>query len=383
MTTVVLPTREGSVEPYELGRHAAVAPVPGAPRSRRVIAAAHVVADPLGDPVGTGAIDWEATLAFRRHLWSLGLGVAEAMDTAQRGMGLDEGAALALIDRSIREAAAEGGDLACGITTDALAGPDHSLETIAAAYLEQLEFVESRGGSAVMMASRALAAGARGPDDYAAVYSRVLAAADRPVIIHWLGPMFDPALAGYWGSADPEQALAALLEIVAAHREGVDGVKISMLDDELELELRRRLPAGVRCYTGDDFNFPDLIAGDGDGHSHALLGIFDGIAPVAIAALHALDAGDLDTYHRLLAPTVPLSRHIFQTPTYHYKTGLVFLAYLSGHQEHFRMVGGQEGARSIVHLAELVRLADAAGLFADPDQVARRLTPVLVTAGVR
>lgn len=382
MITVPLPTRGGTIEPYELGRHPAITPEPGPPRSRTVYAAAHVVADPLGDPVGTGAVDWETTLAFRRHLWSLGFGVAEAMDTAQRGMGLSGEDVRGLIRLSIAEAREAGGALACGITTDDLTGADHTLDEIVTAYLDQLEFVEREGGSAVMMASRALAAAATGPDDYAHVYGRVLSQAASPVIIHWLGPMFDPALGGYWGSDDPWAAMESLAEIITANAARVDGAKISMLDEELEVAFRRRLPPGVRCYTGDDFNFPSLIAGDEQGHSHALLGIFDGIAPVAMSALLALDRGDLMEYHRLLEPTLPLSRHIFQSPTFHYKTGLVFLAYLNGHQQHFRMVGGQEGFRSIIHLAELVRLADAAGLFPDPDEVARRLLPVLATAGI-
>lgn len=384
MTDVVLPTSAGTLERYRLGRHRAVDPQPGPPpRARVAYAAAHVVADPLGDPVATSAIDWEATLAFRRHLWSLGLGVAEAMDTAQRGMGLDLEDVRRLITLSIREAAAEGGVVACGITTDDLVGPEHDLPAIVASYLDQLAFVEDQGGRTVMMASRALASTARGPDDYARVYGEVLSQADNPVMIHWLGPMFDPALTGYWGSDDPWIAMRVLVDIAKAHADRVDGVKISMLDEDLEVAFRRVLPVGVRCYTGDDFNFPTLIAGDEQGHSDALLGIFDGIAPVAVAALHALDAGDRAEYDRLLGPTVPLSRHIFQTPTYHYKTGLTFLAYLVGHQEHFRMVGGQEGFRSITHLAELVRLADAAGLIPDPEEAARRLIPVLATAGIR
>lgn len=377
-----LPRADGSLEPYELGRYSAVEPVSGTPKTRRVYAAAHVVADPLGDPVGTGAIDWDATLAFRRHLWSLGFGVAEAMDTAQRGMGLQIDSVKALIDRSLTEAAAEGGTVACGISTDELTASEHPLDVIVGAYLDQLSYVEDRGGAVVMMASRALAASARGPGDYADVYDRVLSQARQPVLIHWLGPMFDPALAGYWGSEDPHQAMESLLEIVEANHTRIDGVKISMLDEELEVEFRRRLPGGVRCYTGDDFNFPTLIAGDGEHHSDALLGIFDGIATVAITAFHALDAGDRQAYDRLLEPTVPLSRHVFEAPTFHYKTGLVFLAYLNGHQDHFHMIGGQESARSVIHLAGIVRLADRAGLFADPDDVERRLRPVMALAGV-
>jgi hypothetical protein len=377
-----LPTLEGDLEAYRLGNHPPVRPELGPSRTRLAYAAAHIVADPLGDPVGTSAIDWDATLAFRRHLWALGFGVAEAMDTAQRGMGLEPDDVRRLITLSIREAAAEGGVVACGITTDELTGGGHALDAIVASYLDQLEFVEGQGGTAVMMASRALAFSARGPDDYAEVYGRVLSQATRPVVIHWLGPMFDPALDGYWGSTDSYEAMRVLVQITKAETDHVDGVKISMLDEDLEIEFRRSLPAGVRCYTGDDFNFPTLIAGDDMGHSDALLGIFDGIAPVAMAALHALDTGDITRYHELLAPTVPLSRHIFGAPTYHYKTGLTFLAYLSGHQDHFRMVGGQEGLRSVIHLAELFRLADVAGLIADPDDAARRLAPVLALAGI-
>lgn len=382
MAAIPLPRADGSIESYRLGVGGPVSS-PGGPVTSRVAhAAAHVVADPLGDPVGPNAIDWEATLAFRRHLWDLGFGVAEAMDTAQRGMGLSTADVRKLIELSIAEAKAVGGVVVCGINTDDLEGGGHDLDDIATAYLGQLSLVEDEGGSAVMMASRMLAAVADGPEDYATVYQRVLSNASSPVILHWLGPMFDPSLEGYWGSTDAHDAMESLLGIVAENSVKVDGVKISMLDDALEVEFRRRLPDDVRCYTGDDYNFPELIAGDDQGYSDALLGIFDGIAPVAIAALHALDDGDPDEFHRLLAPTVPLSRHIFETPTFHYKTGLTFLAYLNGHQEHFRMLGGQEGSRSIVHLAELVRLADAAGLFADPDEVARRIQPVLALAGV-
>lgn len=383
MTLVSLPRSDGSVERYRLGTHPPVAEVRGPPRARVVHAAAHIVADPLGDPVGTGAIDWDATLAFRRHLWRLGFGVAEAMDTAQRGMGLGRGAVLELIERSLAEARAEGGAIVCGINTDALDGPAHRLADITAAYREQLEYVQRRGGAAVMMASRALAAAATGPDDYARVYADVLGDAQAPVILHWLGPMFDPALTGYFGSVDAYEAMHVLLGIIDANAGEVDGVKVSMLDAQLETELRRRLPAGLRCYTGDDFNFPSLILGDGAHHSDALLGIFDGIAPVAMAALCALDQGDESTFSALLEPTVPLSRLLFAAPTWHYKTGLTFLAYLNGHQGHFRMLGGQESARSVIHLADVVRLADAAGLLADADRVASRLRPVFASAGIR
>ncbi len=386
MTTVRLPDRAGVVAEYELGTHE-VPTIDGMtpnrpPRSRIVYAAAHIVNDPFGDPVGTSAVDWDATLAFRHHLWSTGFGVAEAMDTAQRGMGLAPGDVFTLIDRSLADAAAVGGAVACGITTDDLPTAPTTLDVIVASYLEQLAFVEERGGTAVVMASRALAASAVGPDSYLQVYDKVLTEAGRPVVLHWLGASFDPALAGYWGSDDPVVAMETLLDLVDAHQNRIDGVKVSLLDERIEIALRRRLPAGVRCYTGDDFNYPDLIAGDDQGYSDALLGVFDAIAPVAITALHALDAGDLDTYHRILAPTVALSRRIFETPTYHYKTGLVFLAYLTGHQDHFRMVGGYEGARSVIHLADIVRLADASGLLPDSALVAHRLRPVMAAAGV-
>lgn len=382
MTVVRLPRADRSIQDYRLGTFPTVESRIGTPRSRVVYAAAHVVADPLGDPVGTSAIDWDATLAYRHYLWRIGFGVAEAMDTAQRGMGLGIDDVRILIDRSLTEAAGVGASVVCGVTTDDLSGGGHSLSTIEASYLEQVGFVQERGGAVVLMASRALAAAAGGPDDYARVYGRVLDQLDRPAILHWLGPMFDPALDGYWGSRDPYAAMRNLVDIIAAHADRVDGVKVSMLDEALECELRRSLPPGVRCYTGDDFNFPTLIAGDGSHHSDALLGIFDGIAPAAMSAFHALDDGDVDRFHRLLAPTLPLSRHIFETPTYHYKTGLTFLAYLNGHQRHFRMLGGQESARSIIHLSELVRLADAAGLFPDPEAVAARLRPLLSIAGI-
>ena len=383
MTTFVrLPVVGGGVEDYRLGTHPAVAHRTGTPRSRVVYAAAHVVADPLGDPVGTSAVDWDATLAFRHHLWRTGFGVAEAMDTAQRGMGLGIGDVRTLIDRSLTEAAGVGGSVVCGVTTDELVGGAHSLDVIVASYLDQVDFVQERGGAVVLMASRALAAAATGPQDYARVYGEVLARVERPVILHWLGPMFDPALEGYWGSSEPYAAMAHLVAFIGDHADRIDGVKVSMLDEDLEVELRRSLPVGVRCYTGDDFNFPALIAGDGSHHSDALLGIFDGIAPVAMTAFHALDDGNVEEFHRLLAPTVPLSRLIFETPTFHYKTGLTFLAYLNGHQRHFRMLGGQESARSIIHLSRLVRLADAAGLFPDADAVAARLRPVLSSAGI-
>ncbi|WP_377268015.1 dihydrodipicolinate synthase family protein [Peterkaempfera sp. SMS 1(5)a] len=379
MTTLQLP--DG---PYRL-RTPEPLPRPARPAAgRTAFAAAHVVADPLGGnaPGAPAAVDWDATLAFRHHLWSLGLGVADAMDTAQRGMGLDWAATRELITRSGAEARAVGGRLACGVGTDQLTAPARSLADITAAYEEQLAVVEAAGAQPVLMASRALAALARGPEDYHEVYGRLIAQARGPVILHWLGEMFDPALAGYWGCAEVEHAAEAVLALIKEHSSGVDGIKVSLLDADREIALRRALPEGVRLYTGDDFNYPQLIRGDAHGHSDALLGVFDPIAATAAAALQALDAGDLDRYEALLAPTVPLARHLFAAPTFHYKTGVVFLAYLSGHQNHFTMVAGAQSGRSTSHLIELFRLADAAGVLPDPDVAAERMRRFLSLAGV-
>jgi uncharacterized protein DUF993 len=369
-----LPRAGGVLEPYTPGEPRAFAAGGAPPVSRVAFAAAHVVADPLGDP---GALDWEATLAFRRHLWAHGLGVAEAMDTAQRGMGLSWDVARELIRRSAAEA---GGRLAAGAGTDH--GSPRRVAEVRGAYEQQCEFVEGTGAQAIVMASRALAAIARGPDDYREVYGVVLGGLERPAILHWLGDMFDPALHGYWGSEDLDEATEVFLEIVAAHADKVDGVKVSLLDDAREIALRERLPEGVRLYTGDDFNYPALILGDGERHSDALLGVFDAIAPAAAAALHALDAGDVAAYEEILAPTVPLARKLFEAPTFNYKTGIVFLAFLNGHQDHFRMVGGLESARSIVHLADLFVLADRAGLLRDPALAVARMRHVLALAGI-
>ncbi|WP_406115192.1 dihydrodipicolinate synthase family protein [Kitasatospora purpeofusca] len=352
------------------------------PTGRVVYAAAHVVADPLGDnaPGAPAAVDWDTTLAFRRHLWSLGLGVADAMDTAQRGMGLDWPATRELITRSGAEARATGGLLACGAGTDQLAPGTHTLRTVTAAYEEQLDVVEAAGARPILMASRALATAARGPEDYLRVYGGIIGRAEQPVILHWLGEMFDPALSGYWGSTDLDAATATVLDLIAEHADRIDGIKVSLLDADREVALRRALPAGVRLYTGDDFHYPELIRGDEHGHSDALLGVFDPIAPVAAAALHALDAGDLHRYDALLAPTLPLARHLFAAPTYHYKTGIVLLAWLAGHQDHFTMVGGAQSGRSVPHLVELFRLADAAGILPDPELAADRMRRYLAVA---
>ncbi|TCA02184.1 MULTISPECIES: dihydrodipicolinate synthase family protein [Rhizobium] len=386
MTTINLPL-DGKIVPYTLtGTPIALAKRDAKAFPRIAFAAAHVVADPLAnnDPWLTPAIDWERTLAFRHRLWDLGLGVAEAMDTAQRGMGLGWPEARDLIRRALSEAAGRKDALiACGAGTDHLTpGPDVTVDTILRAYEEQIETVEAAGGRIILMASRALAAAAKGPDDYIRVYDRILRQVKEPVIIHWLGEMFDPALEGYWGTGDHIQAMSTCLEVIEAHAEKVDGIKISLLSKEKEVAMRRRLPKGVRMYTGDDFNYAELIAGDEEGHSDALLGIFDAIAPAASAALEALGRKSNHEFFDLLEPTVPLSRHIFKAPTRFYKTGVVFLAYLNGLQDHFVMVGGQQSTRSLTHLSELFRLADKARVLADPELAASRMRQVLAVHGV-
>lgn len=394
-----LPTAAGAVENYALRGHAPVMPPQGVALSRIAYSAAHVVADPRAaiDPWLQCAIDWDATIAYRRHLWSLGLGVAEAMDTAQRGMGLDWPTSLELIRRSLDAARdVPGAFVASGCGTDHLAPEDaKNIDDVIRAYEEQMAAIEKLGGKLIVMASRALARVARSPADYERVYDRILSQAKQPVVLHWLGDMFDPALAGYWGTKDVDAAMDTALGIIAAHPDKVDGIKISLLDKDKEIAMRRRLPAtggpdghGVRMYTGDDFNYAELIAGDGHGSvathgkSDALLGIFDAIAPAASAALAALTAGDERKFHDILGPTVPLSRHIFRAPTRFYKTGVVFMAWLNGHQSHFTMVGGQQSTRSLVHFAELFRLADAANLLNDPELATRRMRTLLAMHGV-
>ncbi|KUN83393.1 hypothetical protein AQJ66_19370 [Streptomyces bungoensis] len=380
--TLRLPAADGGLRAYE-PRTEPLTVSPGTPlTSRTVLSAAHVVADPLADvsPDAPAAVDWDATLAFRRHLWSHGLGVAEAMDTAQRGMGLDWAGAAELIRRSAAEARAVGGRVACGVGTDQLT--TGTLAEIRAAYEEQLALVEEAGAQAILMASRALAAAAAGPEDYLEVYGHLLRQAAEPVVLHWLGPMFDPVLEGYWGSADLDAATETFLEVVAAHPDKVDGVKISLLDAGREIALRRRLPRGVRCYTGDDFHYPELIAGDEQGFSHALLGIFDPLGPLAAEAVRVLDTGNTQGFRDLLDPTVELSRHLFQAPTRFYKTGVVLLAWLAGHQSHFTMVGGLQSARSLPHLARAYELADGLGLFPDPKLAEERMRNLLALYGV-
>ncbi|RWF73197.1 MAG: dihydrodipicolinate synthase family protein [Mesorhizobium sp.] len=361
-------------------------PVIGARFSRIAYAAAHVVADPLAmnDPWSHPTVDWERTMAFRHHLWRLGFRVAEAMDTAQRGMGFDWTSARELIRRSTAEArTVDGADLASGAGTDHLApGTARTLDDVIAAYEEQFGFIERLSGKAIMMASRALAAVAKGPDDYISVYDRILSQSSGKVILHWLGDMFDPALKGYWGSPDFDTALDTVIAVIESHAGRVEGIKISLLDAGKEVALRNRLPEGVVMFTGDDFNYPELIAGDGERHSHALLGIFDAIAPVANAALARLADGDRAGYDALMAPTVPLSRKIFEAPTEYYKAGIVFMAWLNGHQDHFSMVGGMQSARGICHYADVFRLADQAGLLADPELAVARMKSLCAVAGV-
>lgn len=385
MTTLNLPANGGRREPLTLSQ--------GSPRevdssrwNRIAYAATHVVADPLADidPWLEVAIDWDRTLAFREYLWDLGFGVAEAMDTAQRGGGVDWPASLMLIQKTAAAAKARGGALlVCGTGTDhLLPAPGQTVDDVIAAYEHQSEAVEATGARIALMASRALAACASGPDDYVRVYNRILGQVAQPVIVHWLGEMFDPQLAGYWGADDHRKAMDTCLEVLQRNAAKVDGIKVSLLSAELEIEMRSRLPDGIRMYTGDDFNFPELIAGDGERYSDALLGIFDPIASVAGAALTALGSGDQSAFEGILAPTVPLARHIFKAPTQFYKTGVVFLAYLNGHQDHFTLVGGQESARSLLHLADIIRLADAAGLLGDPERAASRARPVFLSHGV-
>ena len=390
--TLNLPTASGRLENYKLRGSVPLKPKSQKTFNRVAYSAAHVVSDPLAavDPWLQCAVDWDTTIDYRRHLWSLGLGVAEAMDTAQRGMGLDWPTSLELIRRTLDAAKdVPGSQVASGCSTDQLVLEDvTTVDQVIAAYEEQLEAIEKLGGKLIIMASRALARVATSPADYERVYDRILSQVKQPVVLHWLGDMFDPALLGYWGSADLEQAMNTALGIIQAHSQKVDGIKISLLDKDKEIAMRRRLPPGVRMYTGDDFNYAELIAGDGfgnyivNGQSDALLGIFDAIAPAASAALTALAEGKLDTFHDILGPTVPLSRHIFMAPTRYYKTGVVFMAWLNGHQSHFSMIGGQQSTRSAQHLAELFRLADEANLLEHPELAVHRMRILMATHGV-
>lgn len=385
MSRIMLPGADGRMHPFHMEPPRSPGLIDPAKFNRVAYAAAHVVAAPLAtkDPINAPAIDWDATLDFRHHLWTHGFRIAEAMDTSQRGMGFPWAAAKELIARSIAEArTVPGADLASGAGTDHLApGAAETLEDVIAAYEEQLAYIEGLGGKAIIMASRALAKIARGPEDYIRVYDRLISQSSGKVILHWLGDMFDPDLKGYWGGNSFADTLPTVLSILNAHADKVEGIKISLLDAACEIELREKLPAGVMMFTGDDFNYPDLIKGDGKVISHALLGIFDAIAPVAAEALTALGVDDFDQYDALMAPTVPLSRLIFAAPTQYYKAGIVFLAWLNGYQKHFTMLGGMQSARSIIHYTEIFRLASAANLLRDTDNAVRKMTELLALHG--
>jgi hypothetical protein len=386
MSNLRLPADDGTMRPYRLVGQPTERPAVRPHFNRIAYAAAHVVSDPLreADPWNRPVIDWEATMAFRRHLWSFGFRVAEAMDTAQRGMGLGWDAAQELIRRSLAEAqTVAGADLACGAGTDHLtAATTKSLDDVIVAYEEQVEFVERHGGRVILMASRALARVARSPDDYRKVYGRILQQARNKVILHWLGDTFDPQLKGYWGAERFGPALETVLSIIRDNIGRVEGIKISLLNEAREVELRKRLPPGTLCFTGDDFNYAPLIEGDGEGHSHALLGIFDAVAPQASKALAALAAGDTETFRLVIEPTVPLSRKIFEAPTQYYKAGVVFLAWLNGHQSHFTMPAGMQSARGLLHYARLFSLADGANVLDEPELAVRRMNSFLGTFGI-
>jgi Protein of unknown function (DUF993) len=358
---------------------------PTAPlRSRTAYAAAHVVPRVGAEnvPGAPADIDWDATLAFRHHLWSWGLGVADAMDTAQRNMGLDVAATRELITRSAAEARSVGGALVVGVNTDHVDDEVISLRAVIDAYVEQLHLAEDAGAGVVLMASRHLARAASSAADYAHVYREVLARAGAPVVLHWLGEAFDPQLAGYFGSRDVPTCIDTVVGIMTENVDRVRGIKMSLLDAGHEITVRSRLPRGTTLFTGDDFHYVDLIAGDGERHSDALLGAFAAVAPNASAAIQALDAGDPAGYHRILGPTEALSRHVFAAPTYYYKTGVAFLSWLNGHQPAFTMVGGLHAARSLPHLSTLVRLADRAGALEHPELAAERWNSYLALHGV-
>ena len=385
---LILPTQDARLEPYRLTGTPLIPRAPKVPLTRTAFAAAHVVSDPLRERNpwdSRPAVDWDATLAFRVNLWDQGLGLAEAMDTAQRSMGVDWPTALELIQRTLAAAKAHPRQprVACGAGTDHkqlydLTTPD----AILAAYTDQAQAIEAAGGQLILMASRAFPAIKANPDTYPKVYRALIDGAAQPVILHWLGDMFDPALTGYWGTTDVAAASDFVLDLIAENPGKVDGIKISLLDQVHEEAFRARLPEGVRLYTGDDFNYAPLIEGDGTYHSHALLGIFAAIAPAASQALEALAQGDRDTYRRLLRPTVPLSREIFRAPTRFYKAGIAYLAWLNGYQSHFIMPAGFQSSRDITHYSAVFRLADHAGLLSRPDLAEARMKTLLALHGI-
>lgn len=385
---MMLPTYAGTLEPYSLTGEPLVPRAPKVPLTRTAFAAAHVISDPLAerDPwQGRPAVDWDATLAFRVGLWDQGLGLAEAMDTSQRGMGVDWPTARELIERTMAAAKAHPAQprVACGAGTDHV-GPEAltTIDAIREAFFHQMEAVEAAGGQVIVMATRALPAIGAGPQEYARLYDDLITQAQAPVILHWLGDVFDPALKGYWGSDDVAQADEVVHDLIARNATKVDGLKISLLNQSHEEAFRARLPNGVRLYTGDDFNYAALIEGDDTHYSHALLGIFAAIAPAASQALEALAMGDRETYHTLLSPTVPLSREIFKAPTQFYKAGIAFLAWLNGQQSHFIMPGGFQSSREISHFAEVFRLADQARLLSDPDRAQTKMANLLALHGI-
>ncbi|MCY4307306.1 MAG: dihydrodipicolinate synthase family protein [Rhodobacteraceae bacterium] len=383
-----LPTYQNSLKPYKLSGKSILPRPTEVDFTRTAFAASHVVSNPLDerDPWnGRPSIDWDNTLQFRHFLWTQGLGLAEAMDTAQRGMGLDWPTAKELIERTMREAKAhpQNPRVACGAGTDQYPVDELTdLNKITAAYTEQMETVETAGGQVIIMASRAMAKYSRGPDNYISVYSKLISQAVKPVVLHWLGDMFDPALKGYWGHVNVNEASETVLDIINSHPEKIDGIKISLLDQGMEERFRAQLPEGIKLYTGDDFNYPQLIAGDGKNFSDALLGIFAAISPVAAQALEALAQGNLTRYHELFSPTVPLSREIFKAPTQYYKAGIAFLAWLNGIQSHFVMPFGLQSSREIAHYAEIFRLGDISGLLANPDLATHRMQALLKLHGV-
>ncbi|GAJ98122.1 dihydrodipicolinate synthase family protein [Geomicrobium sp. JCM 19055] len=384
--SLTLPQADRTLANYTVkNKESIVLPKQDSFKSRVAFSAVHVVADPLRnkDPILSPSIDWDATLKYRHYLWDMGLAVAEAMDTSQRGMGLHWPQAKELISRSVSEAKACNGLIACGAGTDHLEPSETvKIDDVIEAYEMQCSHIEKVGGKIIVMASRALAKCATSPDDYVKVYNRILAQVSEPVILHWLGDMFDPNLQGYWGSNDIDQAMDHCLTIIRENESKIDGIKISLLDADKEIRMRRLLPESVRMYTGDDFNYPSLIEGDEFGYSDALLGIFDAIAPAAASALQDLDLGDHAAFRNTLDKTVPLARHIFQKPTFSYKTGIVFLAYLNGHQNHFRMIAGSESARSTIHFTELFKLADEGNVLHDPQLAVQRMKNWLTLSGI-
>lgn len=385
---MLLPTYAGTIEDYQLIGDPLTPRAPTVPLTRTAFAAAHVVSDPLAerDPwLGRPSVDWDNTLKFRHSLWDQGLHLAEAMDTAQRGMGVDWETAKELINRTMREAKTHPlkPRVACGAGTDQFTLEQLTSEdAIIAAYSEQMEAIEAAGGQCIIMASRAMAAAGDGPEFYARVYAKLIEQAAEPVILHWLGDMFDPALKGYWGCDDLDDAADSALAIIDQHCDKIDGIKISLLEQAREEKFRARLPDSVRLYTGDDFNYAALIEGDGDRFSHALLGIFAAIAPAASQALEALALGDNATFNTLLEPTVPLSREIFKAPTPYYKAGIAFLAWLNDAQSHFIMPAGFQSSREITHYAEVFRLADKARLLTKPDLAISRVDALLRLHGI-